>query len=92
MLQHRLARIASLLAALTASSATSVARAEPSVSGGGPQAPDHYGYVFKDEILDAGLFGPKDARIEIVSRRPRGTLIRPRTEFVMELLKTVESF
>ena len=48
-------------------------------------------YVFKDEILNSGVSFPSGANIRVRPRAPRATLIRPRTHFVPEMLKSVES-
>ena len=56
-------------------------------SGGG----DGYGYEFEDDPLNAGGFGPNDATIKVRPRAARTTLIRPRTSFVTEMLKSVEN-
>ena len=50
-----------------------------------------YGYSFDDDPLNAGGFGPNDATIRVRPRAARTTLIRPRTSFVPEMLKSVES-
>lgn len=50
-----------------------------------------YGYEFDDDPLAAGGFGPNDARIQVRQRAPKTTLIRPRTSFVPEMLKSVEN-
>jgi hypothetical protein len=52
--------------------------------------PDGYGYKFKDDPLQAGGFGPRDARLRVVPHAGRSLLIRPRTQFVAEMLKSVE--
>jgi hypothetical protein len=52
---------------------------------------DGYGYEFDDDPLNAGGFGPNDATIRVRPRAARTTLIRPRTSFVPEMLKSVES-
>jgi hypothetical protein len=49
-----------------------------------------YSYVFHDDPLAAGGFGPNDARIPIRPMVCRTMLIRSRTDFVPELLKAVE--
>ena len=52
---------------------------------------DSYGYEFKDDILNADTKIANDVRINV---RPRGTrerLLRPRTHFVTEMLKSVEN-
>lgn len=50
-----------------------------------------YGYEFSDDPLNAGGFGPNDATIKVRPRAARTTLIRPRTTFVPEMLKSVEN-
>src|ERR1700704_2702693 len=50
-----------------------------------------YGYEFSDDPLSAGGFGPNDATIRVRPRAARTTLIRPRTSFVPEMLKSVEN-
>jgi hypothetical protein len=50
-----------------------------------------YGYEFDDDPLSAGGFGPNDATIRVRPRAARTTLIRPRTSFVPEMLKSVEN-
>ncbi len=52
---------------------------------------DGYGYVFTDDVMQAGAFTPDDPRITVISRAVRVTLIRPRTAFIAELLKSAES-
>lgn len=59
-----------------------------STSGGGG---DGYGYEFSDDPLSAGGFGPNDATIRVRPGPVRTTLIRPRTSFVPEMLKSVEN-
>ena len=50
-----------------------------------------YGYEFADDPLTAGGFGPNDATIRVRPGPVRRTLIRPRTSFVPEMLKSVEN-
>jgi hypothetical protein len=57
----------------------------------GGDKPDGYGYEFSDDPLNAGGFGPNDATIKVRPRAARTTLIRPRTTFVPEMLKSVEN-
>lgn len=47
--------------------------------------------VFKDDPLAAGGFGPSDVILHVPPTPKRVTLVRPRTQFIPELLKTVES-
>lgn len=51
---------------------------------------DGYGYEFEDDPLSAGGFGPNDARIRIRRGAQRATLIKPRTQFIRELIESVE--
>jgi hypothetical protein len=59
--------------------------------GGGGEKKDGYGYEFSDDPLNAGGFGPNDATIRVRPGPVRTTLIRPRTSFVNEMLKSVEN-
>lgn len=60
-------------------------------AGGGKKEGDGYGYEFADDPLQAGGFGPNDATIRVRPGPVRATLIRPRTSFVPEMLKSVEN-
>jgi hypothetical protein len=60
-------------------------------AGGGGDGKDGYGYEFSDDPLSAGGFGPNDATIRVRPGPVRTTLIRPRTSFVPEMLKSVEN-
>jgi len=64
------------------------AGAAPAAGGGKDEG---YGYEFKDDPLSAGGFGPNDATIRVRPNAVRNTLIRPRTSFVPEMLKSVEN-
>src|SRR5579859_7039440 len=59
--------------------------------GGGGGKEEGYGYEFSDDPLSAGGFGPNDATIRVRPGPVRTTLIRPRTSFVPEMLKSVEN-
>jgi len=63
-------------------------RTTPGASAG---AAAGYGYEFSDDPLNAGGFGPNDATIRVRPGPVRTTLIRPRTSFVPEMLKSVEN-
>jgi hypothetical protein len=76
----RTLHLATLAVALLASP---LARAQPAHDG-------DQRYVFPDDPLDAGYFGPNDVHIRVVPSPKRQTLIRPRVQFVDELLKSVE--
>ena len=58
-------------------------------AGGGDK--EGYGYEFDDDPLSAGGFGPNDATIKVRPKAARTTLIRPRTHFIPEMLKSVEN-
>jgi len=58
---------------------------------GGSKKDEGYGYEFSDDPLNAGGFGPNDATIRVRPGPVRTTLIRPRTSFVPEMLKSVEN-
>jgi hypothetical protein len=87
-------------AVLLVSIASSTAFAQAPAPGGGGAAPkatggggkdEGYGYEFSDDPLAAGGFGPNDATIRVRPGPVRTTLIRPRTSFVPEMLKSVEN-
>jgi hypothetical protein len=87
--------IAGALLLLTSASAFAQA---PAAGGAGPAAKpaaggdkEGYGYEFSDDPLAAGGFGPNDATIRVRPGPVRTTLIRPRTSFVPEMLKSVEN-
>jgi len=95
-------RIFGVLAAafLLLSSASAFAQAPPAPGAGAGAAPkaagaggkdEGYGYEFSDDPLAAGGFGPNDATIRVRPGPVRTTLIRPRTSFVPEMLKSVEN-
>lgn len=87
--------------ALLLSSVSAFAQGAPAPGGaaaGGVKATDGakgkdegYGYEFSDDPLAAGGFGPNDATIRVRPGPVRTTLIRPRTSFVPEMLKSVEN-
>jgi hypothetical protein len=88
---------AALLLSSTALSSSAFAQgAAPAAAaaGGGKAAggkDEGYGYEFSDDPLSAGGFGPNDATIRVRPGPVRTTLIRPRTSFVPEMLKSVEN-
>ena len=75
---------------LVSVSAPSFAQDAPAATGGSGGSSD-YGYKFEDDPLSAGGFGPADATIRVRPGPVRTTLIRPRTSFVPEMLKSVEN-
>jgi hypothetical protein len=87
MPHHRLLALSVLV--LFTVAVPSWVRADPNVERLPPK--NGYSYVFTDDPLAAGAFGANEARIPVLRHVLGGTLIRPRTDFVPELLKTVES-
>lgn len=79
-----------LLAGMSVLLVTSFALAQGK-AGGKDKKDDGYGYEFSDDPLNAGGFGPNDATIRVRPGPVRTTLIRPRTSFVAEMLKSVEN-
>jgi hypothetical protein len=74
--------------ALAQGAAAAKPAAAAAASGGKEEG---YGYEFSDDPLSAGGFGPNDATIRVRPGPVRTTLIRPRTSFVPEMLKSVEN-
>jgi hypothetical protein len=85
--------LAAVLLALPASSYAQDAAggAAPAAANGASGGNGDYGYKFEDDPLAAGGFGPSDATIRVRPGPVRTTLIRPRTSFVPEMLKSVEN-
>jgi hypothetical protein len=79
-------RIVSVAVGLAAFMASGAALAQDKGEG-----KEGYGYEFDDDPLAAGGFGPSDATIRVRPRAARTTLIRPRIQFVDEMLKSVEN-
>jgi hypothetical protein len=80
-----------LVTAIGVTMIASVALAQAPGKGGSGKKDDGYGYEFSDDPLSAGGFGPNDATIRVRPGPVRTTLIRPRTSFVPEMLKSVEN-
>jgi hypothetical protein len=55
-----------------------------------PDKETGYSYVFIDDPLAAGDFSPNDVQIRVVRHAMRTTLIRLRTDFVAQMLVSVE--
>lgn len=79
------------LAGIVFASSTAFAQDVKETDSGGGGDGDGYGYEFADDPLSAGGFGPNDATIRVRPGPVRRTLIRPRTSFVPEMLKSVEN-
>jgi hypothetical protein len=78
-----------LISGVVSAQAAPAAGAPPAAGGAGKDS--GYGYEFSDDPLNAGGFGPNDATIRVRPGPVRTTLIRPRTSFVPEMLKSVEN-
>jgi hypothetical protein len=50
-----------------------------------------YGYRFTDDLATGSGLNANDPRITVVRHAGRDLLIRPRTAFISELLKSVEN-
>ncbi len=67
--------------------ATALAEPKPA-----PGSPDQNTiYEFGDDALLGGLLDANAARITVRPRAARSTLVRPRTHFVPQLLRSVEA-
>lgn len=85
-------RLVVTVAALSVLLVSSVASAQGKKANAKDEKGDGgYGYTFDDDPLAAGGFGPGDATIRVRPGAVRTTLIRPRTSFVTEMLKSVEN-
>ena len=71
--------------------AGALAQEDAAPAAGGDKGGEGYGYEFDDDPLSAGGFGPNDATIKVRPKAARTTLIRPRTHFIPEMLKSVEN-
>ena len=57
-----------------------------------PTAADrNYGYAFGDDLLQGGMTDSTTAMIKVRAKPRREVLIRPRVQFVSEMLKSVEN-
>jgi opacity protein-like surface antigen len=66
----------------------------PARTGASPRAGESregYSYTFSDDPLDAGGLSASDARIRVRPGGVRGVLTRPRTSFVPEMIRAVET-
>jgi hypothetical protein len=63
----------------------------PSARAETPKKDDNYGYKFDDDILKAPGNDPNTGMIKVRPMRSREMLLRPRVQFVSEMLKSVEN-
>ena len=78
--------MAAFLASITAGLFTSAAYAEPK-----KEKSNDYGYTFSDDDLLGKDLGAQSGLIKVRQTGVRDRLIRPRTQFVAEMLKSVEN-
>lgn len=52
---------------------------------------DNYGYIFTDDVLNAGNPSAIGGMLSVVKAARRDRLLRPRLHFVPEMLKSVET-
>ena len=88
---YRLLVGALLGAGVLFSGVAALAQGQKTAAAGAGAKEEGYGYEFSDDPLTAGGFGPNDATIRVRPGPVRMTLIRPRTSFVPEMLKSVEN-
>jgi hypothetical protein len=82
-----------LLAALTCSSIAIAVAALPAVALGAPAPTEPgYSYDFETDFVDGDELTGDGPRIVVRTGSARVLLIRPRTSFRAELLKTLETF
>ena len=91
MVRSKRIKVVSAVAGLSALFLASSAFAQDIKETAGDAGAEGYGYEFDDDPLSAGGFGPNDATIKVRPKAARTTLIRPRTHFIPEMLKSVEN-
>lgn len=74
-----------------AATVSSSALAEQPAKGEKSKVSKDYEYRFDDDPLQAGAHGAYTAQIHVVKLGRRDRLIRPRTQFVTELIQSVEA-
>jgi hypothetical protein len=88
MKRHRSYGVLFVLALATTSA---TALAEKPKTPAAPASNDGYSYTFTDDALLGGGTDANGFRVMIPPKGIRVTLIRPRTSFIVELLKSVEN-
>lgn len=64
---------------------------EPAATGRSASDSRGYGYTFEDDPLTSGVAGTTGFVLTVRPKGAREVLLRPRTSFVPELLKSVEA-
>jgi hypothetical protein len=77
-----------ILAVLSVASSPALAQPRQPPPAAAKDAP--YGYIFTDDLLAGNAFDPNDVQIRVVGHSMRTTLLRLRTNFVPEMLVSVE--
>jgi hypothetical protein len=90
MLSVRRTEVA-LLFAIALATAAATARADVNASAASARGQQNVIYQFTDDPLAAGGIGPNDSTVVGHPPAIRYMLIRPRTAFVHEMLKSVEN-
>jgi hypothetical protein len=84
-------RAAPLAVAFLSSPALAQPKASPaSTPARDPSRDAAYGYIFPDDPLAAGGFDATDVQIRVIRHAMRTTLIRLRTDFLPEMIVSVE--
>jgi len=63
----------------------------PTASADPPRKEDGYEYTFKDDKMLGDTLGATGAKITVVKQSRRDRLLRPRVQFIAEMLKSVEN-
>lgn len=90
-MKRTMQRVFSGLIVLAAVCTASLAQAQDNPYVKSRQTSEGYGYEFVDDPLQAGVAGPTPAQIKGMHRAMRIQLIRPRVQFINEMLKSVEN-
>ncbi len=87
--------LAGLFAFLAFSTVAPLASADPpsaaSAASATKKSSRDYEYTFPDDALLTDTMGAAGAKITILKRAQRSLLLRPRVQFVQEMLKSVEN-
>jgi hypothetical protein len=90
-MRRSVSKCASLLAFVTVVFSASLAFADDKGYVENGAANGDQSVIFRDDPLAAGGLGPNDVRITVPPSPKRVTLLRPRTQFIQEMLKSVEN-
>ena len=70
---------------------TGVCAIAPTASADPPKKDDSYEYTFKDDKMLGDTLGSVGAKVSVLKLGRRELLLRPRVQFVTEMLKSVEN-